>query len=117
VIRYFFSVALVALAASGCAGAPDRDSANAPAAVIEPAAARANAAPSESVLTKPDLIIDVNELAARAPPEVVCRDTLKQGSNVIVRQCMTPESWKIYERRQAQEAAQIVRMMQGNPYR
>ncbi|HEY8519697.1 MAG TPA: hypothetical protein VIN61_06430 [Gammaproteobacteria bacterium] len=60
--------------------------------------------------------VDMKELANAGSP-VICRDVLKMGSNVLVTYCMTPEGWKAYERRQAQEAQEILRMLQGSPYR
>jgi hypothetical protein len=65
----------------------------------------------------PDTIVDANELVARTPPPVICRQMLKQGSNVIIQQCMTAKDWKLYERREALEAQSFVRMLQGGAYR
>jgi len=65
----------------------------------------------------PVTVVDAAELIAREPPPVVCREILKQGSNVHILQCMTAENWRIFERAEALNAASIVRMMQGRAYR
>jgi hypothetical protein len=62
-------------------------------------------------------VVNAAELIAREPPRVICREMLKQGSNVHVLQCLTAENWKIWDRAEARDAASIVRMLQGNPYR
>ena len=115
--RYLQCLALVVLLLSGCAGAPQRDAASAPAPATEPAAAAPSGAPTAAAVVTPNLIIDVNDLAARAPAPFICRDVLKQGSNVLVRQCMTEANWKFYRRRDAQQAAELTRMLQGSHYR
>jgi len=98
------------LAAAGCASSPETaDEGSAEAAVA--------AAPGGSGTVVPDAIVDANELVARTPPPVICRHMLKQGSNVIIQQCMTEKDWKVYERRQAQEAQSIVRTLQRGAYR
>lgn len=100
-------VALVALlAVAGCASGPE---------VAEELSATAAVAEGGTVV--PDTIVDANELVARTPPPVICRHMLKQGSNVIIEQCMTADNWKAYERRQAQEAQSIVRTLQRGAYR
>ena len=65
----------------------------------------------------PVKVVDAAALIARDPPPVVCREMLKRNSNVHILQCLTAEQWKIYQRAEAADAARIVRMMQGNPYR
>ena len=65
----------------------------------------------------PVKVVDAAELIAREPPRVICREILKPNSNVHVLQCLTAENWKIWDRAEARNAAAIVRMMQGNPYR
>lgn len=103
-------VALVMmLAAAGCASGPE--------VADEAPAAPAVAASNGSSTVVPDAVVDANELVARTPPPVICRQMLKQGSNVIIEQCMTERDWKLFERRQAQDAAEIVRMLQGSRYR
>lgn len=67
--------------------------------------------------TAPVTVVAAAELIAREPPPVICREILKQGSNVHILQCMTAESWKVFQRAEARNAASIVRMMQGRPYR
>jgi hypothetical protein len=102
-------VALVTLLAAGCAAGPEIAS--------EASSEVAVTAADESGTVIPDTIVDANELVARTPPPVICRHMLKQGSNVIIEQCMTAKDWKAYERRQAQEAAAIVRTLQRGAYR
>ena len=103
-------VALAALlAAAGCASGPET--------ADEGSAEAAVAAPDGSGTVVPDTIVDANELVARTPPPVICRHMLKQGSNVIIQRCMTAKDWKVYERRQAQEAQSIVRTLQRGAYR
>jgi hypothetical protein len=84
---------------------------------LAPAAASATVASSsdgrDAAPTKPVLVIDVNE-SVQARPEVICKDILKPGSNVIVSQCMTAANWKLYQRRVEREAQAIVRMLQGS---
>jgi hypothetical protein len=103
-------VALVTLlVTAGCAAGPEiADEASAEVAV---------SAADGSGTVVPDTIVDANELVARTPPPVICRHVLKQGSNVIIEQCRTAQDWKLYERRQAQEAAAIVRTLQRGAYR
>lgn len=97
------------LAATGCASGPETQ---------EPASAAVAAAASDASGTVvPDTIVDANELAARTPPPVICRQMLKQGSNVIIQQCLTAKDWKEYERREARQAESLVRMMQRGAYR
>lgn len=100
---------LTLLAAAGCASGPETTIAAPPEA--------AAAATEDSGTVVPDAIVDANELAARTPPPVICRQVLKQGSNVIIQQCMTAENWKIYQRREAREAESIVRTLQRGAYR
>ena len=108
--RVMACVALVTLiAAAGCASGPETTVAATPEAAV--------AAADDSGTIVPDAIVDANELVARTPPPVICRHMLKQGSNVIIQQCMTAENWKLYERRQAQEAQSIVRTLQRGAYR
>ena len=100
--------------AAGCASTPeiaDETSAAAPSVTATQAAA---VAPSGVV---PNTVVDANELVARTPPPVICKEILKPGSNVHVQQCMTADNWKRYERYEAQNAAELVRMMQGGAYR
>jgi hypothetical protein len=113
-------VALVTLlAAAGCASGPEvADEAPTAATPVAatPVAATPVAATEESGIV-PVTVLDVNQLIATQAPHVICREVLKQGSNVHVTQCLTADLWKRYERQEAQEAARTVRMMQGNPYR
>jgi hypothetical protein len=108
-------LALVVLLVSGCAGAPELQPAELAAAA--PSAAAPNAAPAEAAPIIPDLVVDANELIARQPTPPICRQILRKGSNVIVTQCMSAADWKLFERREAREAAGVVRMLQGGRYR
>lgn len=110
------SLALAALVLAGCAANPPLESRNT---VASTALARSatNAAPRAGAAVTPNLVVDVNDLAARAPAPVICRDMLKPNSNVITRHCMTEADWKRYKNAEAQHAASIVRMLQGGAYR
>lgn len=97
-----FGVLLAALFAAGCAATP------------EPAASVSE--PASIPPITPNLIVD----AADEPPAgsiIQCRDLLKHGSNVIIRQCMTADDWEIYDRREARDAQAMVRMLQGSGFR
>jgi hypothetical protein len=108
-------VVLAALLAAGCASTPEiADEAPAAAAVVATTQAPGAVAPSSVV---PNAVVDANELVARTPPPVICKEILKPGSNVHVQQCMTADNWKRYQRYEAQNAAELVRMMQGGAYR
>jgi len=104
-------VAIAVMLTAGCASGPDRSGA----AQTEPvqgsdAVAAAIATPTSlEVLTEDDL--------PSPGSQITCREMLKQGSNVIVRTCMSNDDWKRYERRLAAEAAAIVRTLQGGRYR
>jgi hypothetical protein len=98
------------LAAAACASSPDI-------AGEAPVAVSAVAADESWGDFVPDRIVDANELVARAPPPIICREVLKQNSNVHIRQCRTAEEWKRWQAREAAHAAEIVRMMQGSAYR
>ena len=61
-------------------------------------------------------VVDGNQLAARSAGTLLCRDLLVRGSNQMRRMCGTTEQWKLYERREAQAAGEMVRrMQQGRP--
>jgi hypothetical protein len=108
-------VALAALLAAGCTSTSEvADEAAVAAPAVAATQSAAGGAPSTIV---PDTVVDANEIIARTPPPVICKEILKPGSNVHVRQCMTAENWKRYDRYEAQNAAELVRMMQGGLYR
>lgn len=110
-------VALGVLLAAGCAGAPEiADEAAPPPAVASTTPVVANTAAATSS-TDGVLVVDVNELAAATPPPLICREMLKQNSNVIVTQCGTAEQWKTFYRREEEDARATVRMLQGSHYR
>ena len=112
-------VALATLLAAGCARGPEvADVAAAAPAIAATAATPAattggETAALDAATIVPDRIVDANDLVARTPAPVICREMLKQGSNVIVQQCMTEENWKRFERQQAREAQEFVRMLQN----
>ena len=108
-LRTLLFPAWVVLLVSACAGA--RQSAP-----VDLAAAP-SAVPADLAPITPDLIVDANELIARQPTPPICRDVLRQNSNVIVTRCMSAADWKTYERREAREAEAVVRMLQGGHYR
>lgn len=104
--KWKFGTVVVAACLAGCASAPEQLSAS-----VVPGSATPSAVDGEpSEVTLEDISLDPGSL-------VVCRDMLKQGSNVITTTCMSRNDWKRYERRRAEEAAAIVRMLQGGAYR
>jgi hypothetical protein len=100
-------VALLAIA--GCAGAPEV--ADEPPAAVPVAVAAAEE--GDDAAPNAIKVVDANELIAREPEPVLCRDMLMPNSNVHTTRCMTAENWKRWQRREAQNAAATVRMMQG----
>lgn len=104
---------LAALLLAACASTPSEEVArddSKPDAI----ASESRAPPSAPVVT-PSRTVDANQLARL--PAIVCRDVLKPGSNVLITQCMTVEGWKAYERREADQAEETVRMLQGSRFR
>jgi len=102
------SVVLAAvLLATACATTEEQALALAAPATVASASDGREASPTEPVL-----VGDVNE-SVQARPEVICKQMLKPGANVIVTQCMTAANWKIYQRRVERDAQAIVRMLQG----
>jgi hypothetical protein len=100
---------------SACAGAPEQaETASPQAAAVGNASAVTSAAASASAAIP--VVVDANRLAA-VTPAITCREMLKRGSNVIIQRCMTGADWKRYERREAQDAAEMVRALQGGRYR
>jgi hypothetical protein len=131
--RTGYAVVIATLLATGCASAPQqtaedgraetaRAEGGAATAAAEPGVSAnandvlANEALANEVLANRVLVVD-----ARETPDpglnVTCREMLKQGSNVIITQCMSQDDWKKFKRRQARDAAEIVRMLQGSAYR
>jgi hypothetical protein len=114
VVRFNQYLAIAALVLAGCASNPDLEEGG----TVASAAPATRAGPQASAAAvTPDLVVDVNDLAARAPAPVICRDMLRPNSNVIVRQCLTQADWKRFKIAEAQRAAEIVRMMQGRAFR
>lgn len=95
------AVALVA----GCVSTPQ---ATAPATALESTPLAFEGEPT--VVTLEEISIDPGSV-------VICRDGLKQGSNVIVTTCMSRNDWKRRKVREAAEAASFVRTLQGGAYR
>jgi type V secretory pathway adhesin AidA len=119
---------LTSALAAGCAGSRDNLAADtAPAAtpavavaaaatpVTAVAASVAQAAPADGAAPATTMV-DGNQLAARSADTLLCRELLVRGSNQIRRMCGTTEQWRVYERREAQAAGEMVRrMQQGRP--
>ena len=115
-VRFKLYLALAALVVAGCAANPETESGDTVASAAL-AGSATNAAPRAGAAVTPNLVVDVNDLAARAPAPVICRDMLKPNSNVITRRCMTEGDWKRYQNAEAQNAASLVRQLQGGAYR
>jgi hypothetical protein len=88
----------------------------APAAPVTAATAAAEAPVEPAAASQEPRVVDGNQLAQRSADTLLCRDMLVRGSNAKRRMCGTAEQWKVYERREAQAAAEMVRrMQQGRP--
>jgi hypothetical protein len=105
---------LIAVGAAGCASAPET-SARAGTAETATGSAPSSAVNLASTEVTPDLTVDATE--QNPGGRVVCRDILKQGSNVIVTRCMTLDAWEVFERIQEQQAKEFLRAVQGGTYR
>lgn len=109
-------VVLAALIAVGCASnaelATDTVATGAPALAATPSSESAG-----SATVVPDAVVDANDLVASSPARPVCRELLRPNSNVRKKYCMSAESWQVYDRAEAQRAAEIVRTWQGGAYR
>jgi hypothetical protein len=77
-----------------------------------PAAEQAAAPAAEPTAAGAVTVVDGNQLAARSADTLLCRDLLVRGSNQMRRMCGTAEQWKLYERREADAAGEMVRRMQ-----
>jgi hypothetical protein len=97
--------------AAGCSSSRENLAEAVAAAPPPTAAAVAETASTGVAPTELNAVVDGNELAQRTLP--ICRDLLKPGSNVIVTQCMSAENWRIYKRREEQQAQELVRLLQG----
>jgi hypothetical protein len=123
-------VVLAAILTAGCASAPEQTIENegataalsavqgtqaAAAATAALSAAQGAQATGTAAPTAPVAELDANSLD---PGSVVrCREMLKPGSNVVVRQCMSRDDWKRYERMLELQAQQMLRTMQGSAFR
>jgi hypothetical protein len=121
----FSLVVLVSALAAGCAGNRENlATATAAIAPATPAATAATAAPAVTTTTVAAAptaqaapggsvtVVDGNQLAQRSAGTLLCRDLLVRGSNQMRRMCGTAEQWKIFERREAEAAGEMVRRMQ-----
>ncbi len=106
--RAYLCIVVLTCSFAGCAG-NRQNQAVASLAATAPAAT-AEAAPTANAVAP--VVVDGNQLAARSAATPICRDVLRRGSNVHVRECRTAEQWKLYERREAQAAGELVRQMQ-----
>ncbi len=97
---------LAAALVAGCASAPEELTAR----VDTPVAA---ALADEVDPTE----VTLEELTLNPGSVIICREMLKQGSNVIIRRCLSRDDWKLYKRREARDAAEIVRFLQGSAFR
>jgi hypothetical protein len=123
----FSLVVLVSALAAGCAGNRENlATATAAIAPAPPAATAAAAAPAVATIAATPTgqaapggsvtVVDGNQLAQRSAGTLLCRDLLIRGSNQMRRMCGTAEQWKIFERREAEAAREMVRrMQQGGP--
>jgi len=108
-------VVLAALLVAGCASSPEvADQTSSSATAVAASSTAQGAGPGTVV---PNTVVDANELVANTPAPPICREVLRPNSNVHERRCMSAEHWKLWDQAEAQRAAQIVRMMQGSPYR
>lgn len=117
--RFNWVMALTTTLLAACTSAPEQAAVIRAAAAATPAAARTTEATEggavEAAAVEPDLIVEAGNQDPGS--EIRCREMLKQGSNVIVTRCMTMADWEEFERRQALDAQEIVRRLQGGNYR
>jgi hypothetical protein len=104
---------LVGSLLAGCASTSGRPAPSESAA--QPATGAANAGESGDVTAL--RVIDLNKTVDDSASTVVCRQMLRQNSNVITTNCMTRADWKEFERRQALQAEEFVRRLQNGTYR
>jgi hypothetical protein len=93
---------------AACASAPKENSATTP-----PQTSRASDALEPVSVTADTQLLVLDENSLNTGSVVVCRQMLRQLSNVIDRQCMTRDNWKIYERALELQAQRILRNMRG----
>lgn len=98
---------------AGCASTGGRPAPSEVAA--QPATGAANTAEKAEITAL--RVIDLNETVDDSASTVVCRQMLRQNSNVITTNCMTRADWKEFERRQALQAEEFVRRLQNGTYR
>jgi hypothetical protein len=113
---------LTAIFVAGCAS---QETAEQPPAAVAQAGDAAAAAPQTSdagqAATAAETLGEVKTVNLKDMTQpntgAICRQVLRQGSNVIVTQCMTPEGWKAYERWRTRNAQEMLRALQGSAYR
>jgi hypothetical protein len=108
------SVIALSVIAAGCASVPD----SAPATTFAATDTRSPTGESEPavhVVTEEELLVATDEEIADA--EIVCRLMLQAASNQMVQRCMSRRAWRTYNRAQEVWAQQMLRQMQGSPYR
>jgi hypothetical protein len=117
VVVGFCVVSFATLIVAGCASAPGSpESATAtPLAADSSVAAELSAVDRREGELVPDATVDARD--PNPGSTVTCREMLKQGSNVIIKQCMTQDDWKTFERLQEQDAKAVLRTLQGGAYR
>ena len=104
----FVTAALLA----GCAVSLEEAAESAP----DAATATGASVQSGAAAPAPDLVVNVEDLAA-GDTGVICRQMLRESSNVIVNRCMTPSQWKTFNRLTAMRAQEALRRMQSGRYR
>ncbi len=97
---------LAAALVAGCASAPEQLSAS-----------TGTQAAAELVGEIDPTVVTLEEITLNPGSVIVCREMLKQGSNVIVKTCMSRDDWVRYKRREARDAAAVVRFLQGSAFR
>lgn len=102
---------LAAVLVAGCASAPEQTAGR----LGQTPERQDSAAPVVAEGEAP--VVGLEEVALDPGSVVVCREMLKQGSNVIVARCMSRNDWKRYQRIESLEAQRIVRTLQGSAYR
>lgn len=99
---------LTASLLAGCAAAPEQSAEVSDAAEPVPKVAAAAGAEVE-----PAQIIDLNAAVDDSASTVICREMLKEMSNVVITRCMTAADWERFERMQAIWAQEFLRRLQG----
>lgn len=112
--RLMSTMLALSVLAAGCASTPNPVSAPTFAATDGDTPVGATD-PEINVVTEDELLVATDEEIADA--EIVCRLMLQNASNQLVQRCMSRRDWRTYERAQEMWAQQMLRQMQGSPYR